>query len=38
MDLGNKNYERTTACIKNSGFNTKSNIGAFNKSQCQTAT
>ncbi|PQJ74166.1 hypothetical protein BTO13_02250 [Polaribacter gangjinensis] len=31
-----KNTERTTACIRNSGFSVKSKVGAFNKSQCQT--
>ena len=30
-----KNTERTTACIRNSGFSTKSKVSAFNKSQCQ---
>lgn len=38
MDLGNKEYERTTACIRNSVFNTKSNVSAFNKNQHQTVT
>ena len=27
---------RSTACIRNSGFSAKSNVSAFNKSQCQT--
>ncbi len=31
-----KNTERTTACIRNSGFSAKTNVSAFNKSQCQT--
>ena len=31
-----KNTERTTACIRNSGFSAKSKVSAFNKSQCQT--
>ncbi len=29
-------HERTTACIRNSGFSVKSKVSAFNKSQCQT--
>jgi len=31
-----KNTERTTACIRNSGFSGKSKVSAFNKSQSQT--
>ena len=31
-----KNTERTTACIRNSGFSGKSKVSDFNKSQCQT--
>jgi hypothetical protein len=31
-----KNTERTTACIRNSGFSAKSKDSAFNKSQYQT--
>jgi hypothetical protein len=31
-----KNTERTTACIRNSGFSAKSKVSAFNESQCQT--
>lgn len=31
-----KNTERTTACIRNSGFSAKTKVSAFNKSQCQT--
>jgi hypothetical protein len=31
-----KNTERTTACIRNSGFSAKSKVCAFNKNQCQT--
>jgi hypothetical protein len=31
-----KNTERTTACIRNSGFSAKSKVIAFNKIKCQT--
>ena len=31
-----KKTERTTACIRNSGFSVKSKVCAFNISQCQT--
>jgi hypothetical protein len=31
-----KNTERTTACIRNSGFSAKSKVSDFNKNQCQT--
>lgn len=34
--LKNRKYERTTACIRNSGFSAKSKVSAFNKSQYQT--
>ena len=34
--LKNRKYERTTACIRNSGFSAKSKVSDFNKSQCQT--
>jgi len=32
----NRKYERTTACIRNSGFSAKSKVSAFNKSLYQT--
>lgn len=31
-----KEGQHPTACIRNSGFSTKSKVGTFNNSQCQT--
>lgn len=31
-----KKYDRTTACIRNSGFCAKIKVNAFNRSFCQT--
>ncbi len=36
IEIKENKAERTTACIRNSGFSAKLKVSAFNKSKCQT--